>query len=587
MLFLPLLFCALVFRRSFASPITSSRRATNPTDSDPPWVESPDIRGTYDLVLSCLTTLSLCAWTAYHPNVHPQNSMGRTFLRRLWWMTVAVFVPEIVLFCAWEQCWAAKRLRDEVNRLSGFPVGTQKEKDEEANTTSEAKPDENRRAPWSLEQAFFALSGGIAVASDSFWTHSKLTFTPAGIVELARVGHLPNISLETVADKSKANTIAKVLVCVQASWFFVQSMARLASALPLTLLELHILTHIACALCIYLLWMKKPYDVESAIVLDDEDTVDMAALFAADKRMWSRRHEDPSLWMSIRGSFYRKSGKPIKAPRESTESYSTGEHLCRGKEEEQLKRAKRALHKFHCTGNNFEFLILDRPNCSALEPSASESGSSPVVARRTILDDFSPTDLGSLEFRKGYVVRARSNMHLDKIGAERPNDIRHDARNRLHTRQLKVFTLLNAVYGGTHLAAWNSHFPSTVEMWMWRAAGLAIVGAPAVVGMTYGLGIAEQWFERPQTRKEDKEGNDEGKSYEKREALRAPLWRRAVARALEAMLVLSFTFLVVGFSITYPVGRLYVLVESFASLRSPPAGTYATVQWSEFIPHAG
>ena len=31
--------------------------------------------------------------------------------------------------------------------------------------------------------------------------------------------------------------------------------------------------------------------------------------------------------------------------------------------------------------------------------------------------------------------------------------------------------------------------------------------------------------------------------------------------------------------------RLYLLVESLASLRSPANGTYTTVQWTEYLPH--
>lgn len=33
------------------------------------------------------------------------------------WMTITIFVPEVVLFCAWEQWWTTRQLREEVNEL--------------------------------------------------------------------------------------------------------------------------------------------------------------------------------------------------------------------------------------------------------------------------------------------------------------------------------------------------------------------------------------------------------------------------------------------------------------------------------------
>jgi hypothetical protein len=136
--------------------------------------------------------------------------------------------------------------------------------------------------PWSIEVAFFAVSGGFAVDSSTFWRQSQLTFTPAGILKLAKSGKLPTPSVDSVIDKSKADTIAKMLVCIQAGWFVVQCIARLCQKLPLSLLEIHVLTHILCAFAMYFLWLKKPYDAASPILIEDEMVKDMAALFCLD-----------------------------------------------------------------------------------------------------------------------------------------------------------------------------------------------------------------------------------------------------------------------------------------------------------------
>ncbi|KAK7540382.1 hypothetical protein IWX49DRAFT_555220 [Phyllosticta citricarpa] len=95
-------------------PSTRSQHTTDPT-----WHPSPKTRGTYQLLLGCLTTLSLCAWTAYHPNVRPHRGTARALWRRFTWMLAAVVAPEVVLYYAWEQRWTALLLRKRVNWLGG------------------------------------------------------------------------------------------------------------------------------------------------------------------------------------------------------------------------------------------------------------------------------------------------------------------------------------------------------------------------------------------------------------------------------------------------------------------------------------
>jgi hypothetical protein len=236
-------------------------------------------------------------------------------------MAIAVFIPELVLFCASEQWLATRRLRKEINEIGDaafeerdaadigyLPKETckvcsrKREMDgansaasseynlatlfQESESTSDIDKEETvndkkkEQETWTMEQAFFALSGGFAIDSSSFSPHARITFTPPGLLFLARLGLLPNESPEAVNDKSKADYVAKVLVCIQAGWFLIQCIARAAQKLPLTLLELHVLTHVLCAFAMYLLWIQKPYDVGSPILCRDQRVVDLAALFA-------------------------------------------------------------------------------------------------------------------------------------------------------------------------------------------------------------------------------------------------------------------------------------------------------------------
>ena len=47
--------------------------------------------------------------------------------------------------------------------------------------------------------------------------HQRLTLTARGVALIAELGHLLNILKDNIADKSKANGLAKAFVCLQAS----------------------------------------------------------------------------------------------------------------------------------------------------------------------------------------------------------------------------------------------------------------------------------------------------------------------------------------------------------------------------------
>lgn len=124
-----------------------------------------------------------------------------------------------------------------------------------------------------MTHSFFAIMGGFAVdtgdGEDAYVVGSpRLHLTADGVVVLAKLGQLPAVPVDLIRDKSKANHFAKLLVLMQAGWLAVECATRAASHLPLTLLELNTVAHVACALVAYALWWNKPLDVEQPMVLD-------------------------------------------------------------------------------------------------------------------------------------------------------------------------------------------------------------------------------------------------------------------------------------------------------------------------------
>jgi hypothetical protein len=105
--------------RVLSAPI-SSRDANEETVH---WVDGPNNRGTFDLTLSCVLTLLLCMWTSLHLNLPPEgeSTLGRS-CRKFKWTLMALFAPELIVFCAWCQWTDAKALSREMNKLIGEKV---------------------------------------------------------------------------------------------------------------------------------------------------------------------------------------------------------------------------------------------------------------------------------------------------------------------------------------------------------------------------------------------------------------------------------------------------------------------------------
>lgn len=83
-----------------------------------PWVNSPNIRGTMDILQSCILTLA-CIYTALHLDVPKRTSSWRLSITKFKWVAIALFVPELPVFMA------ADQLRQELREL--------KQRDESSN----------------------------------------------------------------------------------------------------------------------------------------------------------------------------------------------------------------------------------------------------------------------------------------------------------------------------------------------------------------------------------------------------------------------------------------------------------------------
>lgn len=185
-----------------------------------------------------------------------------------------------------------------------------------------------------------------------------------------------------------------------------------------------------------------------------------------------------------------------------------------------------------------------------------------------------------LFFGKALVVPQRSDLWIDGFhnktldlsdldDALYAKDISL-SRKSLRRLQLRGLILLCTAYGAAHLCAWNNAFPSTTEKWLWRVSALCMAASPSSFFVCYAIAKARvKWT--GQSRAWEPEG----------------VAGRILARIADFGLFLGAPILGTLAMGTYLVGRPYVLVEGFASLRSPANGTYVTPSWTLYFPHLG
>ena len=76
-------------------------------------------RTLYNIIWECVSTTIICAWTAVHPNIPPQEGLVKRTLRRLELMFGAIVAPEILPAWALNQRLAAKTVKDVYNEGKG------------------------------------------------------------------------------------------------------------------------------------------------------------------------------------------------------------------------------------------------------------------------------------------------------------------------------------------------------------------------------------------------------------------------------------------------------------------------------------
>ena len=74
------------------------------------WRTAPELRGTSNILFSCLGTLSICVWSALHLDIQQRKSTRAQFLTKCGWVVIGLLCPELLLFAAFCQWVVAMQL---------------------------------------------------------------------------------------------------------------------------------------------------------------------------------------------------------------------------------------------------------------------------------------------------------------------------------------------------------------------------------------------------------------------------------------------------------------------------------------------
>ena len=403
-----------------------------------------------------------------------------------------------------------------------------------------------------------------------------MSLTPKGIVLLAEIGLLPRFSKQDAQDRSRADAIAKSISCLQASWFFIQGVARVCAGLPLTLLELHTMTHIICALVMYAIWFSKPYGATSPMICSEPAMANLAALLTLRCKTgrtcnrWSCAIKDKIAVRSVRcfrivandEEDSNENDEEVSNENDGEVSNEDGEEVSNENDEELSNENDGEVSN----GNDEEVSNENDEEISAHLDAANKAFG--FLRERNIHLPFTPESTQSergIEFDDKFLVNNVSNI---MVRGRFNNGV-----NKMNTLLARILILVFAcLYCGSHLSAWNFHFPTVLEMWLWRGACFTMLCAPPlflhcqIVMNPYGK--IDSLDDTDQDRWDDRSAMDKTRIVFK--------YGSFVVHFTLAYLVLEKLFL---------FSRLYLLAESLANLRSPANGTYISVDWTDYLPH--
>jgi hypothetical protein len=460
--------------------------------------------------------------------------------------------------------------------------------------------------------SFYVIMGGFTIDTNDKPDEPFIPGSPRlhlgvkGVLEVARLGLLPDISVEYIKDKSKADSLAKALVVTQAGWLIVQCIERAVVKLPLTMLELNTVAHAVCALVTYALWWHKPLDIEDPTRVEGELVRPLAAalwVYAKNENICWPAHA--STWEQLKNHKDTKTvalGTPVTYLPSSSSNPAPvlfvdlvtrepfqvpylvwGEGT--GPERDAAKRGFRfaaevqeetlvaigiepsytsrpVRHRIDDTTINrwqlLRYAMAEIPSMREQHTSVRylPPGYEPFLGAKWIQ---AHDQLGPWQYSMKYCADTETSNF--------PASCLHDMDDLQTAIAFTVFCICALSYGGIHASAWMDYFASTQEQLLWRISSIyvAALGILAIALMLYSMAVG---YNSPT------------------DGLINQI--KAVSEFLfnnDMVLTVLFGALCMLLFLFYLFCRGFLVIEAFISLRSLPSTVYDTPSWTQYLAH--
>lgn len=532
LLFLTFVSLSVALDTAYDTAYTSTRTVThNTTIGNLSFTTEPRGRGTVGLLFSCIVTFAFCVWTAVHPNIIVDATERHRIFYKTVLMIISILVPEGVILCAYGQRREALRLHKAWQRK--YP---------------------EQRDYLGMDGAFFVVMGGFVidrVRNDSVNQHVRsrrrkqsyytATLTPAGFLCYLESGQIDHRTFDKrdIVDKGKADTIAKLISSSQALWLFVQCLARWKARLPLTLVR-----------AMQFLFKLKADGSKLEIHVLIQVVCTLIIYICWWKKPLDAYNPIRITISSIHGTIV-----PLQ-----------------GKTEMELKELE-AIRTPR---------PMNRPWVVKQRPSGIVSVTSKAFYDITIyVDQNDPEEVESadIELRHRYLqvyTLTPSIQAKDTILGMTP---------------MHAGGVILGLVGLLHAAAWNVHFPTVLEKWLWRGCSIGMClfpfGAVFIATFTlYQRDMAEGMWQLHlqqynfltyipaalvQIHMAAKEHSKRGRK--RRINILLYLWH-LIMIIICCAAMFAYTFCIV-----------IITVESYISLRDPPERSMITPRWSDYWKH--
>lgn len=248
--------------------VQAQNSTSNPLEG---WQLDDTSRSSWDILWTCLTTISACTWASLHFQlpVFVKGSRRAWLKFRAWCLTL--ISPELVLIAVAVDFHSARDVAVQVNKAFRATLGETKSQEsrsskERTTACDTASHRQEKYREWTMTHGFCVVMGGFQLRTNDGWLY---TISAKNIIPLIEAGIVRPCDLdeEEIRDHAKADVVAKLLAILQSLWVTVNILARSAYDLPISPIEISTVAYVLCAIFMYALWWCKPKDMETPITL--------------------------------------------------------------------------------------------------------------------------------------------------------------------------------------------------------------------------------------------------------------------------------------------------------------------------------